>query len=138
MTAPQTDNTQFAYRFAAMLNAGDPEVLNDFLAEEYINHNPFVTDGLTANKAFWRQWLIAFPDTQVTVDDAFATGDRVAGRFTYRATHQGEFLGIPATGHPIEMRSIDIWRIANGKLVEHWDELNTLELMQQLGAVPGQ
>ena len=137
MTEPQTDGTQFAYRFAAMLNVGDPETLDAFLAEDYINHNPFVADGLAANKAFWRQWLIAFPDTRVTVEDTFAAGDRVAGRFTYRATHQGEFLGIPATGHPIEMRSIDIWRIADGKLVEHWDELNTLELMQQLGAAPG-
>jgi steroid delta-isomerase-like uncharacterized protein len=137
MTASQIDNTQFAYRFAAMLNAGNPEALDDFLAEDYINHNPFVEDGLAANKAFWRQWLTAFPDTRVTVEDAFTTGDRVAGRFTYRATHQGEFMGIPATGQPIEMRSIDIWRIQDGKLVEHWDELNTLELMQQLGAIPG-
>ena len=138
MTEPQSGNTQFAHRFAAMLNAGDPEALDDFLAEDYINHNPFVADGLAANKAFWQQWLTAFPDTQVTVEDAFTAGDRVAGRFTYRATHRGEFLGIPATGHPIEMRSIDIWRVEDGKLAEHWDELNTLEFMQQLGAVPSQ
>jgi steroid delta-isomerase-like uncharacterized protein len=137
MTDPRTDNTPFAYRFADMLNAGDPEALNGFLAEDYINHNAYVDDGLAANKAFWRQWLTAFPDTRVTVEDAFATGDRVAGRFTYRATHQGEFLGIPATGHPVEMRSIDIWRVADGKLIEHWDELNILEFMQQLGALPG-
>lgn len=136
MTESPTDNTQFAHRLAAMLNAGDPEVLDAFLAEDYINHNPFVEDGLAANKAFWRQWLAAFPDTHVTVEDAFATGDRVVGRFTYRATHHGTFLGIPATGRPIEMRSIDIWRVADGKMVEHWDELNTLELMQQLGVVP--
>jgi steroid delta-isomerase-like uncharacterized protein len=137
MTASQIDNSRFAYRFAAMLNAGDPEALNDFLAEDYINHNPFVEDGLAANKAFWRQWLAAFPDTRVVVEDTFAAGDRVAGRFTYRATHHGEFMGIPASGRPVEMRSIDIWRVADGKLVEHWDELNTMEFMQQLGAMPG-
>ena len=136
MTEPQAGNAQLAHRFAAMLNAGNPDALDGFLAEGYVNHNPFVADGLAANKAFWRQWLTAFPDTRVTVEDTFVAGDRVAGRFTYRATHQGEFLGIPATGHPIEMRSIDIWRVADGKLVEHWDELNILEFMQQMGALP--
>jgi steroid delta-isomerase-like uncharacterized protein len=136
MTDTQSNPTEVAHRFAAMLNAGDPEELDGFLAENYINHNPFVADGLDANKAFWRQWLQAFPDTQVTVEDAFASGDRVAGRFTYRATHRGEFLGIPATGRPVEMRSIDIWRVDGGKMVEHWDELNLLDFMQQLGAVP--
>ena len=138
MTDSRADNSQFAHRFAAMLNAGDPDALDSFLAEGYINHNPFVADGLAANKAFWRQWLTAFPDTQVTVEDTFSAGDRVAGRFTYRATHRGEFMGIPASGRQVEMRSIDIWRVADGKLVEHWDELNTLEFMQQLGALPGQ
>jgi steroid delta-isomerase-like uncharacterized protein len=136
MTAPQADNTELAHRFAAMLNTGDLDALDGFLAEDYINHNPFVADGLAANKAFWQQWLAAFPDTQVTVEDAFAVGDQVAGRFTYRATHRGEFLGIPASGNPVEMRSIDIWRVEDGKLVEHWDELNTLEFMQQMGAIP--
>jgi steroid delta-isomerase-like uncharacterized protein len=119
-----------------MLNAGDPQALDGFLAEDYVNHNPFVADGLAANKAFWQQWLAAFPDTQVLVEDAFAVGDRVVGRFTYRATHRGEFLGIPATGGPVEMRSIDIWRVEGDKLAEHWDEINTLEFMQQLGAIP--
>ncbi|WP_238574875.1 ester cyclase [Streptomyces inhibens] len=63
-------------------------------------------------------------------------GDRVVGRFVCRGTHTGPFLGIPATGRSIEMRSIDIWRVADGMFAEHWDELNTLELFQQLGVVP--
>lgn len=128
--------SDLAYRFADMLNTGDPDALDGFMAEGYINHNPFVADGREANKAFWRTWLDAFPDTQVTVDDAFACGDRVVGRFTYRGTHQGAFMGNPPTGNRIEMRSIDIWRVENGLLAEHWDELNTLEFLQALGAVP--
>jgi len=44
-------------------------------------------------------------------------------------------MGIPASGHPVEMRSIDIWRVADGMFVEHWDELNTLEFFQQMGAL---
>jgi predicted SnoaL-like aldol condensation-catalyzing enzyme len=47
-------------------------------------------------------------------------------------------MGIPATGRRIEMRSIDIWRVENGMFAEHWDELNTLQVLQQMGALPSQ
>jgi predicted ester cyclase len=70
------------------------------------------------------------------MDDLVVAGDRVVGRFTYRGTHGGSLYGIPPTGNPIEMRSIDIWRIENGEFVEHWDELNYLELFQQIGVIP--
>jgi predicted ester cyclase len=63
-------------------------------------------------------------------------GDRVVGRYTYRGRHTREFLGIPASGAKIEMHSIDIWRVSGGLMVEHWDELNALELFQQMGAIP--
>ena len=53
-----------------------------------------------------------------------------------RGTHAGELIGIPATGRDVEMRSIDIWHVENGMFVEHWDELNTLQLLQQMGALP--
>ncbi len=58
------------------------------------------------------------------------------GRFTYRGTHAGPFYGMPPTGNAIEMRSIDIWRTHNGEFVEHWDELNLLDLFQQIGMIP--
>jgi predicted ester cyclase len=58
------------------------------------------------------------------------------GRFVYRGTHTGELLGIPASGNRVEMRSIDIWRVEDGMFVEHWDELNLLEVFQQVGAIP--
>ena len=45
-------------------------------------------------------------------------------------------MGIPATGKPVEMRSIDIWRVQNGPFVEHWDELNLMQMFQQIGALP--
>ena len=70
--------------------------------------------------------------------EGFAVGDRVVGRYTYRARHTGPFVGVPASGAEITMRSIDIWRFENDLFVEHWDELNTLEIFQQMGAVPMQ
>jgi predicted ester cyclase len=72
----------------------------------------------------------------VRVEDAFGAGDRVVGRFTYRATHEGEFMGVEPTGRRIEMRSIDIWRVEGNRFVEHWDEPNLLEVFGQLGLVP--
>jgi len=125
-----------ANTFAETLNTSNVNLFDTFIAPSYVNHNPFVAPGLQGVKEFFAGWLAAFPDTVVMVEDAFVAGDKVVGRYTYRATQQGPFLGIPATGRPITMRSIDIWRVQNGMFVEHWDELNLLEVMQQLGVVP--
>jgi predicted ester cyclase len=125
-----------AYAFAGALNEKDVGLLDGLLDEGYVNHNRYVEDGREANKRFWSYWLSAFPDTEVTVEDAFAAGDRVAGRFTYRATHAGEFMGAAPTGRRVEMSSIDVWRVEEGRFVEHWDELNGLEFFGQLGLVP--
>ncbi len=92
--------------------------------------------GREANRAFWAAFFTAFPDLTATLDDLVMAGDRVAGRFTYRGTHRGPLLGIPPTGRPAEMRSIDIWRVAGREFAEHWDELNLLEVFQQLGVIP--
>jgi predicted ester cyclase len=127
-----------AYEFTRTLNEGNVGLLDGLLSEGYVNHNRYVGDGREANKRFWSYWLSAFPDTEVTVEDTFAVGDRVAGRFTYRATHVGEFMGAAPTGQLVEMTSIDVWRVEGGLLVEHWDELNGLEFFGQLGLVPAQ
>lgn len=61
-----------------------------------------------------------FPDLSITVEDVMAEGDRVAARVTMRGTHRGEFQGIAPTGKRVEVRAIDIFRISDGKIVEHW------------------
>lgn len=71
-----------------------------------------------------------------TVDVLIAEGDKVAGKITGYGTHEGELLGIPRTGRKIRMSGIVIWRIKNGKIVEHWGQNDTLGLLQQLGALP--
>ena len=125
-----------AETFTRMLNEHDPDLVDRFVAPDYRNHNAFVDDGREANRSFWASFFSALPDLTATMEDLVVSGDRVVGRFVYRGTHAGEFMGIPATGRPVEMRSIDIWRVENGMFVEHWDELNTLELFAQLGALP--
>ena len=62
----------------------------------------------------------AFPDMRVTVEDMIAEGDRVAARVSMRGTHLGEFMGVAPTSKRVEVRAIDMFRISDGKIVEHW------------------
>jgi steroid delta-isomerase-like uncharacterized protein len=62
----------------------------------------------------------AFPDLSIAVEDVMAEGDRVAARVTLSGTHRGEFQGIAPTGRRVEVRAIDLFRIEDGKIVEHW------------------
>jgi steroid delta-isomerase-like uncharacterized protein len=130
------NHRELAEAYLAMLNRHDPDAVDRFVAVGYVNHNQFVEDGREANRAFWAAFFTAFPDLTATIDDLVIADDRVAGRFTYRGTHRGPLFGIPPTGRPVEMHSIDIWRIAGGEFAEHWDELNMLEVFQQLGVIP--
>ena len=127
---------QLADRYVEMINTHDPDAVDRFVAEDYVNHNAFVADGREANRQFWTVFFAGLPDVRVTMEDLVVSGDRVVGRFVYRGTHTGDLMGIPATGKPVEMRSIDIWRVQNGMFVEHWDELNLLQVFQQIGALP--
>jgi steroid delta-isomerase-like uncharacterized protein len=61
-----------------------------------------------------------FPDLSITVEEVMAEGDRVAARVVMRGTHQGEFQGLAPTGKRVEVKAIDMFRISNGKIVEHW------------------
>ena len=136
MTEADNDGRMLAERYLRGLNDHDPDAVDGFVALDYVNHNAYVADGREANRVWWSTFFTAFPDIKATMDELVVAGDRVVGRFTYRGTHTGPLYGVPATGEPIEMRSIDIWRIENGLFVEHWDELNYLELFQQMGLIP--
>jgi steroid delta-isomerase-like uncharacterized protein len=138
----RADARRMAQRFADALTTGDLSLFDALVAEDYVNHNPYVAPGREGVTSFFAGWRASFPDTRVTVEDALLSDDggTVVGRFTYRATHTGTpFLGIPTTNRPIVMRSIDIWRVGeHGLFTEHWDELNLLEVFQQLGSFPPQ
>jgi steroid delta-isomerase-like uncharacterized protein len=136
MSETYVDGRVLAERFLAMLNDRDPDAVDGFVAVDYINHNAFVEQGREGNRAFWADFFTAFPDVSATMEDLIVAGDRVVGRFVYRGTHLGPLYGMPATGNPIEMRSIDIWRTGNGEFVEHWDEVNLLEVFQAVGMIP--
>ena len=81
-------------------------------------------------------WRTGFPDGRMTIDDLFAEGDKVAIRMTWTGTHTGSFYGYAATGRPVTVTSIGIDRIANGKIVEGWGEVDMVGLYQQIGVIP--
>ena len=83
-------------------------------------------------------FLTAFPDWHGTVDDIIAEGDTVVNRWTGHGTHLVELMGIPATGKPVTLTGITIFRVAGNKIVEEWTEMNQMSLMQQLGVIPSQ
>ena len=132
----ETNGRHLTETYLAMLNKHEPDLVDRFVSEDYRNHNAFVGDGREANRQFWAAFFAGLPDLSATVEDLVMSGDRVVGRFVYRGTHTGELMGIPASGKPVEMRSIDIWRVEDGMFAEHWDELNLLEMFTQMGALP--
>jgi predicted ester cyclase len=88
----------------------------------------------------WTQFIAsfaeAFPDLRLTVEDILSEGDVVAARIAFHGTHRGEFQGIPPTNKQVAFSGIEIDRMVDGKVQEHWFELDQLGLMRQLGALP--
>lgn len=120
------------------INAGDIEGFGELLANDFVEHEG--TPGLPPTKAgtldFFRMLSAAFPDMHMAVDDLIADEDKTVARVTVKATHKGEFMGVPATGNPVSMQLIDIMRFDRAGLVcEHWGVADMLGLMQQLGTI---
>jgi steroid delta-isomerase-like uncharacterized protein len=122
--------------FATTLSDHDLDAFASLIHEDYVNHNRYAEPGKAGVIATFAHFLDAFEDFRVEVDDVIVAGDTLVGRYTYRGRHTAPFMGVPPSGNEIEMHSIDIWRVSDGRLAEHWDELNTLELFQQIGAIP--
>ena len=125
-----------AERFAQILTDHDLDAFAELLDDEYVNHNRYAAPGKDGSVAVFADFIASFEDFRAEVNDIVEGGDTLVGRYTYRGRHTGTFMGIPASGNEIELHSIDIWRVRDGLLHEHWDELNTLEFFQQIGAVP--
>ena len=81
-----------AHLFADIMNSHDPARFAELVSENYVNHNPRVEPGLAGLVKFMGHWFDTLSDTRVVVEDAFAVGDRVAGRYTYRARHTDRSL----------------------------------------------
>jgi steroid delta-isomerase-like uncharacterized protein len=117
--------------------AGNLQTLESLFADDVVDHNAFPgqAPGREGIKETLVAYRAAFPNLTLTNDDIVVGSDRVVLRWTARGTHEGELMGIPASGAEVTMTGIDILRVENGKVVERWGEFNGLELMQQIGVV---
>ena len=125
-------------RLGELWNTGNLEIADEAFDADFVNHdpnNPEVTN-LESYKGLVAAIHIGFPDFHVATDDLIAEGDKVAFRWTINATHQGELMGMPATGIQVVWTGITMARFADGKVVEMWWAHDHLGLFQQLGVIP--
>ncbi len=133
------ENKAIARRIYEEFKRENLPVYYELYAADFVYHEPDGQElGLEAFKQSAPTLLTAFPDYHVTVEDLIAEGDKVVSRYTWTGTHKGELGGIPPTGRQVTVHGIEVLRIVGGKLVEAWDEVDYLGLMQQLGAIPSQ
>ena len=123
--------------FQEVLNGRNLEVLNELAAADYEEHNPLPGQrtGLYGLRDRYAMVLNAF-NPHFTIEDIVAEGDRVVLRWTNSGTHVGEFLGMPPTGKSYSIPGIEIWRVKDGRLAEHWDVVDIFGQLQQLGLLP--
>ena len=122
-----------------IFNRGNMSIVDEILAPGFVDHEELpggIPNGREGFKTLTTMLRSAFPDFKGTIEDILAEGDKVVVRMTWSGTQKGEFMGIPATGKSVSFGVIDIIRIAGGKLVEHWGQMDSMRLMQQLGAIP--
>ena len=117
------------------VNQKNLDALEEVVASDVISHpaRPGQAPGLEGVKQMFSTLYAAFPDFHIDVEDMIAEGDRIVARVTGSGTHQGEFMGIAPTGNRVEFSAIDIARIVEGKIVEHWSNSDQLGLIRQLG-----
>jgi len=115
---------------------GDFAAFDALFADDFIDHTP--QPGTTPDKAgvrkLYRGLRAAFPDFHAEIHWQLADGDRVTTRKTYHGTHEGPFLGVDPTHRKIHCETVDVMRVHNGKITDHWGVGNLLSLIQQIGA----
>jgi len=115
-------------------NARNPGILDELMTSDVIYHGTSMEmNGIEEYKQVYNIYLSAFHDTQTTVEDLIAEGDKVMTRVTTRGTHKGELEGIPPTGKTFTSSFFTVFRLVDGKIAEEWEILDELGMMMQLG-----
>jgi predicted ester cyclase len=134
----EAENQAIIERYYAAVDAGDLEALREVLVPVIIQHAVDVPDARSADELITNiaPFFVAFPDLRDEIDLWLTDGDYVAARVIQSGTQEEEFLGAPATGRKATWTLIGIWRIACGRIAEHWVEVDSVGRLQQLGVLP--
>ena len=133
------DHSETLRRMYERINAHDVDGFCELLADDFVEHEeaPGLGPSKDGVRQFFTMQFAGFPDLRMELADVLPSGDKVVARATYTGTHQGDFMGMPATGNRVEVQLIDIIRFGDDGLAhEHWGVLDALSMMQQPGAVP--
>jgi ketosteroid isomerase-like protein len=132
------ENKALVRQFFAGLDTGSAAVLDEVCAPNYQLHFPLspVPLDLQNAKPFFQTLLNAFPGIKHSIEDMLGEGSKVVVRLAINGVHNGELMGIPPSGKPMSVVSINIMNIENGAIVEQWVEFDALGMMQQIGAIP--
>ncbi len=138
-TTPEEQNEALIRQVLELINDRNLDAAFELYAPDYIYHGPGGQElrGRDAIRGLWAVFLTGFPDLHSTVDDVISEGDKLVLRWTVQGTHTGEFLGIPPSNKQMSLPVTEIFRIADGQLVEAWDQYDRLDLMEQIGGIPG-
>jgi steroid delta-isomerase-like uncharacterized protein len=132
---PTEDNKAAVRRFyEEVFNVRNLGAIDELQTADSFDHT-FGNRGVDASKQFFAMLFQAFPDLRVEVHDVIGEGDLVAARVSFTGTHQGEFLGIPATGRQARTDGVDFIRMQDGRQAEHWGGPDMGSLLQQLGVM---
>ena len=139
MSTPQEQNKAVIRRLVKELwNEGNAAVFDEVFAPNFVDHT--APPGSSPDREGLKQLVTvfgaAFSNTSTTVDQLIAEGDKVAWRWTFRGTHTGPFMGIPATGKVITLTGITIDRVVGDQIVERWNQADFAGMMQQLSDAP--
>ena len=110
----------------------------ELYAIDYVYHGPG-SQGLRGRdgiRGLWEVFLDGFPDLRSTIEDMFSARDKVVLRWRIEGSHTGKFRGVAPTNRKIALSVTEVFRMADGQLVEAWDQYDRLDLMQQIGAIP--
>jgi steroid delta-isomerase-like uncharacterized protein len=132
------ENRAIVRRFWGVWEEGKLGLVDELVAPDYVNHSPGMPgqpEGPEGVKAVIRMFRAGMPDLRVIIEDMIAEGDKVVIRYRIEGTHEGELFGVPPTGRRVSIESITVERVSGGKIREHWRVTDTLDMMQQLGAI---
>lgn len=131
-------NKQVVRRFVdEYQTAANERSFAELLHPEVVDRSrpPGIAEGAEGVRQQFEAFRAAFPDFHAVIHDQIAEGDKVVTRKVFHGTHRGELMGIPPTGREVQIEVIDIVRVEDGQIVEHWNVVDRLGLLQQLGAL---
>jgi len=127
----------FGRLIEAGFNQGNLAELDRLISVNFVEHQFGAEPGRDGIKSLIHEMRTAFPDLQMTIEDVAVAGDKVWARLRCRGTHRGPLMGIPPTGRSIDTTALEVCRVKDGMLVEHWGVPDRFAAMTQLGLLPG-